>query len=79
VSRQLLQQIPSTTTGEQLARRLADLEARVKQLESQLQGGAVLRVPVVTALPTAGSKGRVVMLDSDSLLYRDNGAAWVAV
>ena len=72
-------QPPQLEPSARVYQRLADIEARMRAVESYLQGGATQQVPVVSALPTAGRKGRVVMLDSDNLLYRDTGAAWVAV
>ncbi|HXH88253.1 MAG TPA: hypothetical protein VNI55_06565 [Gaiellaceae bacterium] len=70
---------PQLDPGARIYERIAELEARMRAIESYLQGGATQQVPVVFVLPTAGRKGRVVMLDSDNLLYRDTGAAWVAV
>lgn len=58
--------------------KISNLERRVQTLESQLQGGAVPSVPLVSALPGAGRKGRVVMLVSDFKLYADTGTAWVS-
>jgi hypothetical protein len=46
-------------------------------MEAYLQGGTVQQIPVVTALPVAGRAGRLVMLDSDKLVYRDTGVTWL--
>jgi hypothetical protein len=58
---------------------LAALERRIRTLEGYLSGGTVQQVPVVLNLPTAGRKGRLVILDSDSKLYRDTGTSWFAI
>lgn len=70
---------PSGTPEGRTADRLAALERRFKTLEGSYSGGASMTIPVVTSLPTAGRKGRLVILDSDSKLWRDNGSSWVAV
>lgn len=36
-------------------------------------------VPVLSSLPTAGTEGRIAMLDSSDHLYYDNGTAWVDI
>lgn len=59
--------------------RIADLERRVANLERMLNGGAASQLPVYSALPTAGRQGRIVILATDGKIYRDTGAAWVAV
>lgn len=70
---------PSGDTSARVAVRLAALERRLRTLEGLLNGGATQQVPVVMSLPTAGRKGRLVIFDGDSKLYRDNGTSWVAV
>jgi len=56
---------------------LSNLERRVKTLEAQVQGKATDSIPVVAVLPTAGRQGRVLMLSSDSTVWKDTGSAWV--
>jgi hypothetical protein len=63
--------------GARVYERLADLEQRLRNMEAYLQGGTVQQIPVVTALPVAGRAGRLVMLDSDKLVYRDTGVTWL--
>jgi len=70
---------PGVDPNLRLYERIADLERQVRELRAYVQGGSVQQVPVVDALPTAGRKGRLVMLDSDNLLYRDTGTAWALV
>jgi hypothetical protein len=70
---------PAGTPQERSSERIAALERRIRNLESYLNGGAVQQIPVVAALPAAGRKGRAVILDSDSKLYRDNGSSWVLI
>jgi hypothetical protein len=68
---------PSLDPGARVYERLADLEQRLRNMEAYLQGGTVQQIPVVTALPVAGRAGRLVMLDSDKLVYRDTGVTWL--
>lgn len=68
---------PGTSPDARLADRLAKLEREVRDLQRFLAGGGI-QAPVVTALPTFGRKGRLVVLASDNKLYLDTGAAWVA-
>jgi hypothetical protein len=56
---------------------MAALERRVTALERQLQGGAVSQIPTVAVLPVAGRQGRVLMLSTDSTVWKDTGSAWV--
>lgn len=59
------------------ADRVAALERQMRDLQSFMQGGVLSQIPVVTALPAAGRKGRLVMLASTSAIYKDNGSSWV--
>jgi hypothetical protein len=70
---------PQLDPGARLYERLAALEQEVRNISSYLQGGSVQQIPVVLSLPPAGRKGRIVMLDSDNVVYKDTGAAWVAL
>jgi hypothetical protein len=72
-------QPPNLDAGARVFQRLADLERRLGNVESYMQGGATQQVPVVAALPTAGREGRVVKVAADNRLWVDTGAAWVAV
>jgi hypothetical protein len=46
---------------------------------TQVKMGSGLRVPeIVSALPAAGTQGRIVLLTTDNKLYRDTGTAWTA-
>ncbi len=65
--------------GARVAERLAAVERDLREIRSVLQGGAVAQVPVVPVLPAAGRQGRVVMLATDTNLYKDTGSAWVIV
>jgi hypothetical protein len=58
---------------------LSNLERLVKTLEAQLQGKATDSIPVVAVLPAVGRQGRVLMLASDSTIWRDTGTAWTLV
>jgi hypothetical protein len=77
---------PTGNSGVRQAERFAALERRVRSLET----GAAFElgnVPVVAARPAPGvgpllapgRQGRVVMLSSDSSLWKDTGSAWVLV
>jgi hypothetical protein len=69
---------PTGSPGVRQAERFAALERRVRSLET----GAAFElgnVPVVAVLPAPGRQGRVLMLSSDSSLWKDTGAAWVLV
>lgn len=68
---------PATSSDARIAARLAALERDMRQITSYMTGGSTQQFPVVTALPTAGRKGRAVVLSTDSKLYIDNGASWV--
>lgn len=70
---------PATDPDARTAGKIAELERRIRTLESYLQGGATQQVPVVQGLPAAGRKGRLVILNTDGKLYRDSGASWVAI
>lgn len=67
---------PAGTPDARLADRVAQLERQLRALEQFLAGGGV-QIPVVTALPTAGRQGRLLILASDGKIYKDSGAAWV--
>jgi hypothetical protein len=70
---------PHLASEARVYQRLAELESRMRNVESYLQGGSTQQVPVVTALPTAGREGRVVKVAGDNRLWVDTGTAWVAV
>lgn len=70
---------PAQTPDARTSTRIGKLERHVRTLLGYINGGSVQQVPVVASLPTAGRKGRLVILDSDNKLYRDNGSSWVAV
>ena len=70
---------PSLDPDVRVYERLAELERQMREIRAYMQGGALQQVPVVDALPTAGRKGRVVMLATDNLLYRDDGTSWALV
>jgi hypothetical protein len=68
---------PSSNPDDRQNQRLAQLERKVRALEALVAGGAN-QIAVVTALPTAGRQGRIVVLTSDHKLYVDTGSAWAA-
>jgi hypothetical protein len=71
--------VPGATSPEgRLMERLAALEKKVRNMEQYHSGGTTQQFPLVTVLPTAGRKGRAVVLSSNSKLYIDNGVAWIA-
>jgi hypothetical protein len=71
---------PSLDPDSRASDRIAALERRLRTLEGVQSGGSTQNSsPLVTALPTAGRKGRTVILSSDGKLYRDSGSAWVAI
>ena len=71
--------IPPAGSGEQrLQERVAQLERRLAALEQFLSGGGV-QIPVVSALPTHGRQGRLLILASDGQIYKDTGSAWTVV
>ncbi len=70
---------PPVHPDARLHERIAALERIVRTLSAYLNGGSVQQAPVVSALPAAGRQGRLVILSTDSKLYRDNGSSWVAI
>lgn len=68
---------PPDDAMSRLADRLAAVERKQRDMEQFMQGGVTAAIPVVTALPAAGRKGRLVMLASTSAVYKDNGSSWV--
>lgn len=69
---------PPSGLDSRVQARLEVLERKINSLESFINGGASGQFPVVSSLPTAGRKGRVVFNSSDSKVYVDTGSAWVA-
>jgi hypothetical protein len=67
---------PSANPDVRLLERISSLERTVRTLSSFMQGGTTARIPVVAALPAAGSQGRLLMLASDSSIWKDTGATW---
>jgi len=70
---------PSSDPQQRQAQKFANLESRLAALERVLQGGVLGQIAVVDALPAGQRQGRIVMLSSDSVVYKDTGVAWVAL
>jgi len=69
---------PPSGTDERQALRIASLERRIRTLEAYIAGGGS-QLPVVSALPTAGRKGRILFNAGDGKVYADTGSSWSAL
>ena len=67
----------SLNPGQRRAQQTADMERRLRRLETFLQGGVAGRIPPVDVLPPPGRKGRIRYLTTDDKVYVDIGSSWV--